>query len=131
MLLSMILQSARGVGVQPCKGDISCGNSHTASLVPKTHIQTNSAGKQEGAGCGDHQKTKLCSLASFPSGRQSSFARSEPFPSPLFGNGRSAPVPLQSPLHLPPTQAPHPGTHGQEKRQYLHYTNSGFSVRTK
>lgn len=54
------------------------------------------------------------SLASFPSGCQSAFASSEPFPLPLFGNGRYAPVPLQSPFA--PSPRPrypahiHPGT---------------------
>lgn len=55
------------------------------------------------------------SLASLPSGCQSSFASSEPFPPPPFGNGQCAPeCHCKAPLHLPPPPRHpahiHPGT---------------------
>lgn len=37
----------------------------------------------------------------------------------------------KAPLHLPPPGTQPIFTQGQEKLEYLHYTNSGFSVRTK
>lgn len=102
------------------------------------HIKTNSARKLEGTGWRDHQKSDCTDKALAP-------YRWHPFPqdvSPplpvlshfqlLFWEMASMPhCHCKAPLHLPPPGTQPIFTQGQEKLEYLHYTNSGFSVRTK